>query len=101
MEEIRILSKSEIKDAMHGLPGWTFADDALIKMFKFNDFVASVNYLNKLLPFFEEFQHHPNIHIFYNRISFDLTSHDYGNKVTNLDTFIAKGIEKEYKQFMK
>jgi len=96
MEKVRILLESEVKDALHGLPGWSYNNDSLCKMFKFKDFLSSVNFINRMLPFFEEYKHHPNIHVFYNNISFDLTSHEYGNKVTSLDTFIAKGIEKEY-----
>ena len=49
-----------------------------------------------MVPFFEIKDHHPDVHIFYNRIRFELSRYDVGGKVTDRDVEVAKKIEHEY-----
>ena len=42
----------------------------------------------------EEKNHHPEIHSCYNRISFSLSTHDAGNRVTIKDFDLARAIDK-------
>jgi len=73
--------------------------------------MGSLGFINKLAPFCEELDHHPDIHIFYNKVLFELQRFDVGQdaseagsggspvsgKVTDKDFMPAKKIEQLYK----
>ena len=96
METPKVLSKEEVQEGLKNLPGWNYADDKISKEFKFNDFTDSLLFVNKMAPVFEENDHHPDTHIMYSKVLFELQRFDSGNKVTDRDLFIAHEIEKEY-----
>lgn len=93
MTETHILTNTEIQNELKSLPGWNFSNDKISKEFKFNDFLSAIHFVNELAPICEENDHHPDIHIFYNKILFDLQRFDVGGKVTDKDIFIAHQIE--------
>lgn len=91
-------SKEEIKEKLADLPsGWVFDDkDILItKRFSFSDFLSAIAFVNRLTPICEKNNHHPDIHIFYNEVRFDLSTHDAGG-VTEKDFNLAGEIEKKF-----
>lgn len=98
MDKPTPLSEKEIREKLKTLPGWTYSDNKIKKEFKFADFMDSLNFINKLAPFFEEKDHHPDTHIFYNKILFELQRFDIGGKVTDRDFEVASEIEKQYNQ---
>ena len=91
-----VLSEEEIQIVLERLPGWSVDNGQLTKEFLFKDFIDSLSFVNRLVPFFESKDHHPDVHILYNRIRFDLPRHDIGGKITTLDGEVAKHIEHQY-----
>lgn len=98
MTDIKILTQEEIKEALKELPGWDYKENKISKEFKFADFMGSLNFINALAPFCEANDHHPDMHIFYNKILFELQRFDIGGKVTDRDILVAKEIERLYKE---
>src|SRR3989344_8459793 len=96
MEKLQPLMPEEIEEKLRILPGWTFADNKISKEFKFQDFMESLGFINKLAPFFEKKDHHPDIHIYYNKVLFELQRFDSGGRVTQLDLDVAAEIERRY-----
>lgn len=96
MEVPKILTEEEIEEALGHLPGWKFADDKIFKEYKFKDFMDSLTFINVLAPIFDEHDHHPDTHIMYSRVLFELHRFDVGGKVTDRDLFMAGQIEKHY-----
>lgn len=96
MSQAKILSNTEINEELKRLPGWDFFENKIKKEFQFADFMAALSFVNKLAPFFEENDHHPDIHIFYNKILFELQRYDVGGKVTDKDILTAHKIEELY-----
>jgi len=94
MKKTEILSQQEINEALTNLPGWEQKGDKISKQFEFADFMNALNFIVLLSPFFEEMDHHPDIHIFYNKILFELQRFDVGGKITNKDIDMAYHIEK-------
>ena len=92
----KALTPDEIEIVLQRLPGWAVENNQLSKEFLFKDFIDSLSFVNRLVPYFESKDHHPDIHLFYNRVRFDLARHDIGGKVTSLDGEVAKRIEHEY-----
>ncbi|HZZ99578.1 MAG TPA: 4a-hydroxytetrahydrobiopterin dehydratase [Candidatus Paceibacterota bacterium] len=96
MEKPNILSPEDIQTKLKDMPGWQYADDKISKQFEFNDFMDALGFINKLAPYFESMDHHPDMHIFYSKILFELQRFDVGGKVTDRDLEVASEIEKEY-----
>jgi 4a-hydroxytetrahydrobiopterin dehydratase len=99
--DVRILSVEEIKEKLNDFPGWEFHEDKISKEFKFRDFVDCLVFIIRLLPFSETNDHHPDVHIFYSKMVFDLQRFDVGGKVTDMDFKVAEEIERLYKEFQK
>lgn len=87
------LSREEIDRAIEELPGWSFEDDTITKTFEFGDFRAAVSFIVRIAFYAEEMNHHPNLENVYNRVSIALSTHDAGNKVTEMDLELARRIE--------
>lgn len=98
-ENINILKEEEIQEKLKRMQGWAYKDNKISKEFSFESFLKGLEFINKLAPFFEGKDHHPDIHIFYKKILFDLTRHSVGGKVTERDFAVAEKIEEEYKGF--
>ena len=104
METPKALTQEEIEAGLKDLPGWEFKDDPstelgagkIFKEFKFEDFKDSLNFISEMLEIFEENDHHPDVHIMYSKVLFELQRFDIGGKVTDLDLFIAGEIERHY-----
>jgi|SRR3989344_7477972 len=96
MNKPNILTKEQIEQALPSLPGWSYAEDKLSKEFEFADFVGSLSFINRLVAYFQEMDHHPDVHIFYSKVKFELQRFDVGGKVTDRDIEVARYIDKTY-----
>jgi len=92
-----ILSAKEIKEELKSFPGWKYRANKISKEFKFADVMDSLNVIKKLAPYCEKIDHHPDIHIFYSKVLFELQRCDVGGKVTDKDFMVARRIETLYK----
>ena len=97
-KDIHVLSEEEIKEKLKNFPGWEYHDNKISKEFNFKDFMDSLVFIIRLVPFCEANDHHPDVHIFYSKISFDLQRFDAGGKVTDMDFRVAGEIERQYKE---
>jgi len=90
---MKTLSASDIKTALDELNGWSHADHALTKTFKFADFTEAFAFLTRVAFIAEELGHHPNIENVYNTVTLSLNTHDAGNTVTEKDVALATRIQ--------
>lgn len=95
-DELKPLPVTEIEERLKNISGWTFKDDKLSKEFTFGTFSDAVKFVDDLAPFCNKVDHHPDIHIFYNKILFELQRFDSGAKVTKKDFIVAEEIERLY-----
>ena len=74
---IEPLKKEEAFRLMEQLEGWNIDEDfkIIFKEYKFKDFIGAINFVNKVSEIAEEEGHHPDIHIFYNKVVLELTTH--------------------------
>ena len=79
MNKPNILTKEQIEQALPSLPGWSYAEDKLSKEFEFADFVGSLSFINRLVAYFQEMDHHPDVHIFYSKVKFELQRFVFAN----------------------
>lgn len=64
----------------------------LSRTFLFTDFVESVEFVHRVADLAEQEQHHPDIHIFYNKVIIDLWTHTVGGLSKN-DFIVAAKID--------
>jgi 4a-hydroxytetrahydrobiopterin dehydratase len=88
-----VLTDAEIQQALTTLSGWQRNGDAIQRVFRFPDFKAAMQFVNKVAEKAEQANHHPDIDIRYNTITMALVSHDSGG-VTQRDVRMAEAINK-------
>lgn len=86
------LRDDEIGRRLADLPGWHREGETLRRQFKFEDFSASVDFVNRITPPAEEMNHHPDISISWNTVDVTLTTHSVGG-ITADDFELASRIE--------
>lgn len=72
---------------------WTEKNDELIREFVFDDFINAWAFMSKVAIVAEKMNHHPNWTNVYNKVTIRLSTHDAGDKVTDLDRELAKKID--------
>lgn len=75
------------------VPWDVFENEKIKKEFVFADFKEAIEFINKVADIAEEEGHHPDIHIFYNKVMIELWTHEIGGLSEN-DFILASKIEK-------
>ena len=70
------LSESEINRALACFDGWTVKDGKLHREYTFPDFSSAIGFMTAAAVRIEKLNHHPEWSNVYNRVYFDLTTHD-------------------------
>lgn len=71
---------------------WEIRDDKLHGEFKFVDFVQAFSFMTSVAMIAEKMNHHPDWHNTYNKVTFDLDTHEAGG-LTELDFNLAAKIK--------
>ena len=74
------LPPDEAEKLLSQTPGWTLAENGtrLSRSFEFRDFVAAMQFVNRVADLAEEQGHHPDIAIHWNRVELTLWTHKIG-----------------------
>ncbi len=83
-----VLSDAEIQHALNNLHGWKRNDNTIERTLQFDNFVQAMDFVNQIAEAAEAVNHHPDIHISYNKVTLVLVSHDSGG-VTQRDVRMA------------
>jgi 4a-hydroxytetrahydrobiopterin dehydratase len=88
------LTEAERTAALASLPGWQPAADrdAIVKSFKFKDFVEAFGFMASVALLAEKADHHPEWSNVYNRVEILLTTHDCDG-LSARDVALAKAID--------
>lgn len=73
---------------------WKEEDNKLKKTFEFKDFVEAFGFMSQVAILAEKHNHHPNWSNVYNKVTFELNTHDAGDVVTEKDKQLAEAIDK-------
>jgi 4a-hydroxytetrahydrobiopterin dehydratase len=69
------LSAEDAEALLPQIPGWALEGVTLQRAFRFKDFVAAMAFVNRVAERAEAEGHHPDIHIAWNRVRLELTTH--------------------------
>lgn len=72
---------------------WIEKENKLTKTFEFKDFTEAFGFMTKVAIEAEKMNHHPNWSNVWNKVSFELTTHDAGNTITEKDRKLAEIID--------
>ena len=87
------LDAAAIRAALADLPGWAFEADRLVKTFRVGSFREAVAFVVRLAFEAEAMDHHPELTNVYDRVTLALSTHDAGDRVTEMDLALARRIE--------
>lgn len=73
---------------------WKEENNKLKKSFKFKDFTEAFGFMTKVALQAEKMNHHPTWTNTWDTVTIELSTHDAGNTVTQLDRDLAKAIDK-------
>lgn len=73
------------------LPDWSVTGELLQRTYGFDDFLAAMQFVNRVAELAEAEQHHPDILVRYNKVTLTLTTHDAGG-LTDRDFKFAKAV---------
>jgi 4a-hydroxytetrahydrobiopterin dehydratase len=78
-----ILSQDQVQTAIKQLPGWEYKDSSICKTFKFDNYMASIDFINLLAKKAEAFNHHPDMVVGWCQVDIAFTSHEHGGVTTS------------------
>jgi len=96
------LTWDEVEPLMIKIPGWNISSDTdpsegltnprIYKEYKFKDFIGAINFVNHVAEIAELENHHPDIHINYNKVLLELWTHAIGGLSEN-DFIVAAKVD--------
>ena len=73
-----LLEDQEIAARLDQLEGWQRKGDEIVRDFKFEDFVGSVGFVDRVVGPAEEMGHHPDLAISWNTVTVSISTHSEG-----------------------
>ena len=77
------LTPAELATRMQTLADWSQTDDGIEKMYKFDDYHATIGFVNALAWIANREDHHPDLRVSYNRCVVAWSTHDAGGVTQN------------------
>ena len=69
------LTADEVQRLAANISGWDVTEEILTRGFRFRNFREAMAFVNRVADLAEEEGHHPDIHISWNRVRLELTTH--------------------------
>jgi 4a-hydroxytetrahydrobiopterin dehydratase len=92
MEQPAPLSEVQITERLAGLPGWSRDGDMITRTFA-HTYHECVHLAMYVAAKAREVGHHPDMEITWQRITFRITTHDAGDRLTEADFGLASNID--------
>src|SRR5579859_257533 len=86
------LDQDTVEHLLGKLDGWTREGDTIRRVYQAEDFPGAIHLVNVVAVLAESARHHPDIDIRWRTLTFTLSTHDAGGKVTVADLEMAAQI---------
>jgi 4a-hydroxytetrahydrobiopterin dehydratase len=83
------LTQDQIDEQLELHADWSQLNDSITRTYQLNDFVQSMEFVNRVAEIAEDVQHHPDILIRWSKVTLTLSTHDAGG-ITEKDFDFAK-----------
>ena len=87
------LNDAEILERLSKLDGWERDGDTITKTFQLESYLAGLALATAIGTIAEGYDHHPDMHIGWRKVTVSFTTHDAGNKLTHSDFDVAETID--------
>jgi 4a-hydroxytetrahydrobiopterin dehydratase len=94
------LTTKQISLRLKAVPDWAQRAHTIGRTFKFEDFLKSIDFVNRLAKKAQKLNHHPDIDIRFDQVTLKLTTHDQGG-ITEKDFTLAKQCDEVFTQFFR
>ncbi len=84
------LLKGEAQQYHTEVPLWSLHQKSIEREFKFKNFKEAMIFVNKIAELAENEGHHPDLHVFYNKVRLQLSTHAIGGLSVNDFILAAK-----------
>lgn len=82
------LSDDQIQEKLASTDGWERRENLIARVYKFDNFVQSMAFVNKVADAAEALDHHPDIYISYSTVQISVYTHSEGG-ITEKDFELA------------
>jgi 4a-hydroxytetrahydrobiopterin dehydratase len=87
------LTEPEIKQRLNELHGWNSTPEGIRKRYELESFAAVIRMVHEVAQIAEQLNHHPDILISYDKVTFTIMTHDIGG-ITQKDFDLASRIDR-------
>jgi 4a-hydroxytetrahydrobiopterin dehydratase len=73
-----VLNPDALHHALDELASWEGTTDQIAKTYRFANFAEAMRFVNRVARIAEDMNHHPDIHISWNKVTLEIASHAAG-----------------------
>jgi len=92
------LTTKQVSLHLKTVPNWSKRAQTILRTFKFEGFLKSIDFVNRNARKAQKSNHHPDIDIRFNRVTLKLTTHDEGG-ITEKDFALARQCDEILSRF--
>jgi 4a-hydroxytetrahydrobiopterin dehydratase len=93
------LTAKQINLHLKAIPNWSKRAQTILRTFKFEGFLNSIDFVNRIARKAQKSNHHPDIDIRFNQVKLKLTTHDEGG-ITKKDFSLARQCDEVFSRFL-
>ena len=94
------LNTKQVNLHLKAIPNWSKRAQTIVRTFKFEGFLNSIDFVNRIAKRAEKRNHHPDIDIRFNKVTLTLTTHDEGG-ITEKDFSLARQCDEVFSNFFE
>ena len=92
------LTAKQVSLCLKVVPNWSKRAQTILRTFKFEGFLKSIAFVNRIARKAQKINHHPDIDIRFNKVTLKLTTHDEGG-LTEKDFSLARQCDEVLSKF--
>ena len=94
-----VLTARQISLHLKTVPEWTKRGQTICRTFKFDGFLMSIAFVQRIAKRAQNMNHHPDIDIRFDKVTLTLTTHDEGG-ITEKDFTLARKCDEVFARFL-
>jgi len=92
------LTTKQVSLHLKAVPSWSKRAQTIFRTFKFEGFLDSIGFVNRIARKAQKINHHPDIDIRFNKVTLKLTTHDEGG-ITEKDFSLARQCDEVFSKY--
>ena len=88
-----LLEPEAVERLLAEVPDWKLEGNSITRTFQFENFLLAIDFVNKVANEAESMNHHPDIHIRWNKVKLELATHSAGG-LTDVDFTLARKLDR-------